>query len=186
MRQDKSFLKYVLLLPHSCCKGFTSTFRDMCGNNRHCMTTTGVCSKHIIWLWWTPFSVLWAERYSPVSKNVFIVYVLLFACGNDFYFWYNRLKVIEDELIQASTKKFSLEKFYKEPSVSSKQMVDCCKRLLGQSLPYLQGMHLCVSHFYSVMQDGDLCIPWNWKNGEAIKWHKPVLFFKELRTKLLT
>ncbi|XP_066861758.1 T-cell activation inhibitor, mitochondrial isoform X4 [Kogia breviceps] len=79
------------------------------------------------------------------------------------------LKVIENELMQASTKKFSLEKFYKEPSVSSIQMVDCCKRLLEQSLPYLQGMHLCISHFYSVMQDGDLCIPWNWKNGEAIK-----------------
>ncbi|XP_044944970.1 T-cell activation inhibitor, mitochondrial isoform X4 [Mustela putorius furo] len=79
------------------------------------------------------------------------------------------LKVIENELIQASTKKFSLEKFYKEPSVSSKQMVDCCKRLLEQSLPYLKGMHLCISHFYSVMQDGDLCIPWNWKDGEAIK-----------------
>ncbi|KAK2505093.1 hypothetical protein MC885_000040, partial [Smutsia gigantea] len=79
------------------------------------------------------------------------------------------LKVIENELIQASTKKFCLEKFYKEPSVSSIQMVECCKRLLEQSLPYLQGMHLCISHFYSVMQDGDLCIPWNWKNGEAIK-----------------
>ncbi|XP_006893116.1 PREDICTED: T-cell activation inhibitor, mitochondrial [Elephantulus edwardii] len=79
------------------------------------------------------------------------------------------LKVIENELIKASTKKFSLEKLYKEPSVSSKQMVDCCKRLLEQSLPYLHGMHLCVSHFYSVMQDGDLCIPWNWKDGEAAK-----------------
>ncbi|OBS80426.1 hypothetical protein A6R68_21371 [Neotoma lepida] len=79
------------------------------------------------------------------------------------------LKVIENELIQASTKKFSLEKLYKEPSISSRQMVDCCKRLLQQSLPYLHGMHLCVSHFYSVMQDGDLCIPWNWKKGEAMK-----------------
>ncbi|XP_012885723.1 PREDICTED: T-cell activation inhibitor, mitochondrial [Dipodomys ordii] len=79
------------------------------------------------------------------------------------------LKVLEHELIQASTKKFSLEKLYKEPSISSIQMVECCKRLLEQSLPYLQGMHLCISHFYSVMQDGDLCIPWNWKNGEATK-----------------
>ncbi|KAM7336785.1 hypothetical protein ACRRTK_002904 [Alexandromys fortis] len=79
------------------------------------------------------------------------------------------LKVIENELIQASTKKFSLEKFYKEPSISSRQMVDCCRRLLQLSLPYLHGMHLCVSHFYSVMQDGDLCIPWNWKKGEAMK-----------------
>ncbi|XP_024421833.2 T-cell activation inhibitor, mitochondrial [Desmodus rotundus] len=81
----------------------------------------------------------------------------------------DELKVMESELIQASTKKFSLEKFYKDPSVSSVQMVDCCRRLLGRPLPCLQGMHLCVSHFYSVMQDGDLCIPWNWKNGEATK-----------------
>ncbi|XP_052042863.1 T-cell activation inhibitor, mitochondrial isoform X3 [Apodemus sylvaticus] len=81
----------------------------------------------------------------------------------------SRLKVMENELIQASTKKFSLEKLYKEPSISSRQMVDCCKRLLEHSLPYLYGMHLCVSHFYSVMQDGDLCIPWNWKKGEAMK-----------------
>ncbi|XP_057623419.1 T-cell activation inhibitor, mitochondrial isoform X2 [Chionomys nivalis] len=79
------------------------------------------------------------------------------------------LKVIENELIQASTKKFSLEKFYKEPSISSRQMVDCCRRLLQLPLPYLHGMHLCVSHFYSVMQDGDLCIPWNWKKGGATK-----------------
>ncbi|XP_075412093.1 T-cell activation inhibitor, mitochondrial [Tenrec ecaudatus] len=79
------------------------------------------------------------------------------------------LKVIEHELIQASTRKFSLQKLYKEPGVSSMQMVECCQRLLELSLPYLHGMHLCVSHFYSVMQDGDLCIPWNWKNGETTK-----------------
>ncbi|KAF6101352.1 T cell activation inhibitor, mitochondrial [Phyllostomus discolor] len=81
----------------------------------------------------------------------------------------NELKVTESELIQASTKKFSLERFYKDPSVSSVQMVDCCTRLLDRPLPWLHGMHLCVSNFYSVMQDGDLCIPWNWKNGRATK-----------------
>ncbi|XP_072507197.1 T-cell activation inhibitor, mitochondrial isoform X2 [Notamacropus eugenii] len=76
----------------------------------------------------------------------------------------DELKVIENELIHASIKKFSLKKLYKEPSVSSAQMIDCCRRLLEQSLPYLQGMHVCISHFYSVLQDGDLCIPWNWKS----------------------
>ena len=128
-----------------------------------------------------PFSVLRVETNSPILQKMgsfyvhFMLFYLVIACSNHFFFffmfcfWHNRLKVIEDGLMQASTKKFSLEKFYKEPSVSSIQMVDCCKRLLEQSLPYLQGMHLCVSHFYSVMQDGDLCIPWNWKNGEAIK-----------------
>ncbi|XP_059584792.1 T-cell activation inhibitor, mitochondrial isoform X3 [Alligator mississippiensis] len=76
----------------------------------------------------------------------------------------DRLMAMEKELISTSTEKFSLKQLYKEPSVSSAQMINCCKRLLEESLPYLQGMHLCVSHFYSVLQDGDLCIPWNWKS----------------------
>lgn len=75
-----------------------------------------------------------------------------------------RMMITEKELINTSTERFSLDRLYKEPSVSSAQMIDCCKRLLEESLPYLQGMHLCISHFYSVLQDGDLCIPWNWKN----------------------
>ncbi|ELV10199.1 hypothetical protein TREES_T100007034 [Tupaia chinensis] len=81
----------------------------------------------------------------------------------------DRLKEVEGELTQAARKELSLGRLYKEPSVSSVQMADCCRRLLGQPLPHLQGMHLCVSRYYSVMQDGDLCIPWNWKSGGAIK-----------------
>ncbi|XP_069504923.1 T-cell activation inhibitor, mitochondrial isoform X2 [Ambystoma mexicanum] len=73
------------------------------------------------------------------------------------------LKVRERELSNACTEKFSLRRLHKEPGVSNAQMIDCCSRLLNESLPHLQGMHLCVSRFYSVLQDGDVCIPWNWK-----------------------
>lgn len=73
--------------------------------------------------------------------------------------------VLEKKLIKASAEKFRLQRLYKEPSVSCVQMIHSCNRLLeGELLPNLQGMHLCISHFYSVMQDGDLCIPWNWKH----------------------
>uniref|UniRef100_A0A3Q3NC88 T cell activation inhibitor, mitochondrial n=1 Tax=Labrus bergylta TaxID=56723 RepID=A0A3Q3NC88_9LABR len=58
----------------------------------------------------------------------------------------------------------SLRSLSKEPSVSSSQMIACCQRLAEQPSPLLQGLHLCVSHFFSVMQDGDLCIPWDWKS----------------------
>uniref|UniRef100_F6TL37 T cell activation inhibitor, mitochondrial n=1 Tax=Ornithorhynchus anatinus TaxID=9258 RepID=F6TL37_ORNAN len=88
------------------------------------------------------------------------------------------LMLMENDLISTSTEKFSLKKLYKEPSVSSAQMVDCCKRLLEQSLPYLQGMHLCISHFYSVMQDGDLCIPWNWKKTYLCWFYKTSILSK--------
>ncbi|XP_066487360.1 T-cell activation inhibitor, mitochondrial isoform X1 [Tiliqua scincoides] len=73
-------------------------------------------------------------------------------------------KVLEKELIKTSAEKLSLQRLYKEPSVSSVQMIHSCNKLLEESLPSLQGMHLCISHFYSVLQDGDLCIPWNWKS----------------------
>lgn len=93
-------------------------------------------------------------------KGVFKLLSLNFVTLSSFA----RMMITEKELIDTSTEKFSLDRLYKEPSVSSAQMIDCCKRLLEESLPYLQGMHLCISHFYSVLQDGDLCIPWNWKN----------------------
>uniref|UniRef100_A0A673HDS9 T-cell activation inhibitor, mitochondrial-like n=1 Tax=Sinocyclocheilus rhinocerous TaxID=307959 RepID=A0A673HDS9_9TELE len=57
----------------------------------------------------------------------------------------------------------SLHSLCKEPSVSSSQMIPCCRRLMEERSPQMQGLHLCISHFYSVMQDGDLCIPWDWK-----------------------
>ncbi|KAM4689474.1 T-cell activation inhibitor, mitochondrial [Discoglossus pictus] len=76
----------------------------------------------------------------------------------------DELKVVEQELTKAYKDRSSLRRLYKEPSVTCVQMIDCCRRLIEKPLPYLQGMHLCISHYYSVLQDGDLCIPWNWKS----------------------
>ncbi|XP_069586135.1 T-cell activation inhibitor, mitochondrial isoform X1 [Ranitomeya imitator] len=74
------------------------------------------------------------------------------------------LKIKEQELTSACKGSALLSRLYKEPSVSCEQMISCCRRLIGEPLPNLVGMHLCVSHYYSVLQDGDLCIPWNWKS----------------------
>lgn len=99
----------------------------------------------------------------PAIKNI------LRPCICDFgmrgYACCFRLVKLEKELIKAAAEKFSLRQLYKEPSISSVQMIRSCNRLLEESLPYLEGMHLCISHFYSVLQDGELCIPWNWKSG---------------------
>lgn len=27
----------------------------------------------------------------------------------------------------------------------------------------MEGLNVCVSNFFSVKQDGDICIPWDWK-----------------------
>ncbi|CAM4697681.1 hypothetical protein PO909_008958 [Leuciscus waleckii] len=75
----------------------------------------------------------------------------------------DKLEAEEEDLIWSCLQDLSLRSLSKEPSVSSSQMIPCCRRLMEERSPQMQGLHLCVSHFYSVMQDGDLCIPWDWK-----------------------
>uniref|UniRef100_A0A8D3B593 T-cell activation inhibitor mitochondrial n=1 Tax=Scophthalmus maximus TaxID=52904 RepID=A0A8D3B593_SCOMX len=76
----------------------------------------------------------------------------------------NRLQAEEEAAVKLCLQSLSLGSLSKEPSVSSGQMIQCCKRLVEQRSPLMQGFHVCISHFYSVMQDGDLCLPWNWKS----------------------
>lgn len=75
-----------------------------------------------------------------------------------------QLQAEEDAVVKLCLQSLSLKTLSKEPSVSSSQMIQCCKRLEEQRSPLMQGLHVCVSHFYSVMQDGDLCVPWDWKS----------------------
>ncbi|XP_047213303.1 T-cell activation inhibitor, mitochondrial isoform X3 [Girardinichthys multiradiatus] len=75
-----------------------------------------------------------------------------------------RLQVEEEAVVKLCLQGLSLRNISKEPSVSSRQMILCCKRLMEQHSPLMQGLNVCVSHFYSVMQDGDLCVPWDWKS----------------------
>ncbi|KAM4735127.1 T-cell activation inhibitor, mitochondrial isoform 1-T2 [Anableps anableps] len=76
----------------------------------------------------------------------------------------NQLQMEEEKVVKLCLQRLSLRGLSKEPSVTSSQMILCCKRLIEQHSPLMQGLHVCVSHFYSVMQDGDLCIPWDWKS----------------------
>ncbi|XP_054477767.1 T-cell activation inhibitor, mitochondrial [Anoplopoma fimbria] len=75
-----------------------------------------------------------------------------------------QLQAEEEAVVKLCLQSLSLRSLSKEPSVSSTQMILCCKRLVEQRSPLMQGLHICVSHFYSVMQDGDLCVPWDWKS----------------------
>ncbi|XP_010622738.1 T-cell activation inhibitor, mitochondrial isoform X2 [Fukomys damarensis] len=56
-----------------------------------------------------------------------------------------QLKVAEEELIHTSTEQLALEKLYKEPSISTRQMVACCDRLTLHPRPALRGMHLTIA-----------------------------------------
>ncbi|KAJ8354200.1 hypothetical protein SKAU_G00217670 [Synaphobranchus kaupii] len=76
---------------------------------------------------------------------------------------HEKLEMEERELVHSCGAELSISSLRKEVSVSSHQMMVCCRRLLEERPAQLQGLRLCVSHFYSVQQDGDLCIPWNCK-----------------------
>ncbi|XP_051577316.1 T-cell activation inhibitor, mitochondrial isoform X2 [Myxocyprinus asiaticus] len=75
----------------------------------------------------------------------------------------DQLEAEEVDTMSSCLQDLSLRSLSKETSVSSSQMIPCCRRLMEERSPQMQGLHLCVSYFYSVMQDGDLCIPWDWK-----------------------
>ncbi|XP_026888266.2 T-cell activation inhibitor, mitochondrial isoform X1 [Electrophorus electricus] len=75
----------------------------------------------------------------------------------------DQLEAEEEDVVSSCMLGLSLRSLSKEPSVSSSQMIPCCTRLMEERWPHMQGLHLRISHFYSVMQDGDLCIPWDWK-----------------------
>ncbi|KAM3614347.1 uncharacterized protein V6R79_013067 [Siganus canaliculatus] len=79
----------------------------------------------------------------------------------------HQLQAEEEALVKQCLHHLCLSGLSKEPSVSSNQMILCCKRLLEHRFPLMQGLHICVSHFFSVMQDGDMCVPWDWKGDSS-------------------
>lgn len=59
-----------------------------------------------------------------------------------------------------------LQSLLKDENVTALQMADCCERLIEHYLEFGQGFRdacLKISHYYSVLQDGQILIPWDWK-----------------------
>lgn len=79
---------------------------------------------------------------------------------------YNNIKHVERELHQKAIIDLGLIALNKDDSITPDLMIQCCERLLAHKqvlAPLLDGVMLWVTHYYSVMSDGVLCIPWDWK-----------------------
>ncbi|XP_017878808.1 T-cell activation inhibitor, mitochondrial isoform X2 [Ceratina calcarata] len=79
---------------------------------------------------------------------------------------YNNIKYVERELHDKVVKELGLTVLNKDDSITPDLMIQCCERLLLHKnvlAPLLNGVMLWVTHYYSVMSDGVLCIPWDWK-----------------------
>lgn len=79
---------------------------------------------------------------------------------------YNYMKTKEQKLHTLCMSKFGLSALEKDDNITPKLMVQCCEQLLRNSALFgsnLRDLKLRISHYYSVLQDGVMCIPWDWK-----------------------
>lgn len=79
---------------------------------------------------------------------------------------YNINKHVEKALYNEVVERFGLLELHKDDSITPGLMILCCQRLLTRSDKLhkkLQGNILYITHYYSVLSEGVLCIPWNFK-----------------------
>lgn len=79
---------------------------------------------------------------------------------------YNNIKHVERELHSKVMKELGLIALNKDDSITPDLMIKCCQQFLQHKeilAPLLNGVMLWVTHYYSVMSDGVLCVPWDWK-----------------------
>jgi len=73
---------------------------------------------------------------------------------------------MEDEVGRCK-RLFSLDALTKDDSIPLDQMVTCCQRLCAsfrEIYIYLPvGSKVVVTSYFTVLQSGEICIPWNWK-----------------------
>lgn len=77
------------------------------------------------------------------------------------------LKMIEDEVIQQCQDKLGFSHLEKDLNISPAQMTQCCERLMDNAdeiTTYMEGIRVRVTQYYSVTDDGLVCIPWNWED----------------------
>ncbi len=74
----------------------------------------------------------------------------------------------ESLLMSRCVRELGLIQLDGDDSLASKDMIECCTRLLqnAESIRHLtHGNHVVVTKYYAVTVDGIMCIPWNWKEG---------------------
>jgi len=86
-----------------------------------------------------------------------------------FVYFFNRRQKAYTNVIERCYGKLGLESLTRDASVSDIQMESCCRRLLqlhemSVLTTDLTCCRLKVAQFYSVMSDGDICVPWNFKD----------------------
>ncbi|KAK7115132.1 T-cell activation inhibitor, mitochondrial-like [Littorina saxatilis] len=76
----------------------------------------------------------------------------------------------EAECVEKCALALELLEISKDENVTPQQMISCCERLTSEYWRLCVSLHqsrIQVSHYYSVMQDGKICIPWDWIGDDS-------------------
>ncbi|KAK7792587.1 hypothetical protein R5R35_005307 [Gryllus longicercus] len=79
---------------------------------------------------------------------------------------YKSNKHVERDLVQQCVDEFQLAALHKDDNITPELMIACCKQMLQhqeQLRRNLLNTRIWVTNYYSVLSDGEMCIPWNWK-----------------------
>ncbi|KAJ3654985.1 hypothetical protein Zmor_014134 [Zophobas morio] len=79
---------------------------------------------------------------------------------------YKNNKYVERSLQKQCIDEFKLFTLTKDDNVTPDLMIKCCEQLVEKKYDlsqYLEEIHLNIATYYSVLSDGVVCIPWNWK-----------------------
>lgn len=81
-------------------------------------------------------------------------------------FQFLRNKHVERDLHQRCIDELELLSLLKEDNITPDLMIACCTKLLEHKQQLgecFKGRCLWITNYYSIMSDGYICIPWNWK-----------------------
>ena len=76
---------------------------------------------------------------------------------------YSSTKHIEKELIEKCKEHFKLQKLSKDDSVTAEKMIASLERLLNEPNNNFNDIHLHITNYYSILNDGTVCIPWDFE-----------------------
>lgn len=76
---------------------------------------------------------------------------------------YKNTKHVERDLQERVRVKYGLKSLTKDDAITPANMIVCLEQLLLEDrVTFRQDQHLSITHYYSVLSDGTICIPWNW------------------------
>ncbi|KAG5674569.1 hypothetical protein PVAND_004523 [Polypedilum vanderplanki] len=77
---------------------------------------------------------------------------------------YNKHKHIEKSLRKQCKEKFKLQTLLKDDNITPEMMIECMEKLIRIDDLKLNNLNLHITNYYSILQDGTVCIPFNFKS----------------------